>query len=1405
MFNNTGCISDGQADSKSVKSGLFVGVQFCLCEDVDNIEEVKKILVEGGGKHVNYLSDIVTHLIADNAEHQDVSEAVEIFEKTVVSSRWVWSCANANALLPTNAFSPLKTQLFSNIVVCVSNVSPQDADSLWAMITYNGGTFQLHLDVKCTHLIATKPEGSKYDKALATCDRIKIVTPDWVIDSVKSKTRCDEELYHPRLLILPNSRSEILTGNDCGSSKTTINEANDNALVAIPTAQVTLRTVSLPPSTIITTLPITHTSVPQVTGPRRQIRVFLPPQRLPMMQIQQNRAQLQQVRTQLCSNTVTAAETQQLMQSNSEEQEKFLKQMQHLPNTNISQSVAVTTQQPRHVYLALQQQPHIRQQQLSFIHIRQQQLLSLQQTQQNQNSEFQSHDNQQAANELSQEVQIPMKPPNVILQQRIQPPVQLQQIGQSQPQQQIQQGQVIVPINQHQQTPQTISSTQQPIRMLQGQPFIQLQRPLQQTHLQQQCQTSIRTPQQIVFHQNQIMQQSLQRPQIQTLQQIYSQHQQQTNPLSHPQVPRVPQLRVQPSYQIQRTQQRSQIPTSLSGQRVFMKPPPQYPFQQISDGISQPNRQQSPQQRLTWSPQETQAITNQTQLVRPPQMVASPSVSSGTQVLQWQQQELAKKHLTNQQPTVRLLQSTQRLQFPLGSSDQVRQPSSTPSTTRTLQSAATVTNVLSTMPSQVTAVGTSTCCVTSTTCAIVTPKTKTALANLLNTRLQNNAFGGGVHKISNDVNTTGATINGSQVSSHSGDGSSAPVTAVASDAPFSLVNKLSSVGSQAVSVSNVDHSKAHLEPQEKFFGYEPKVTLPAELCLVGCTFCIVEYESCSFKMDSSMRKMCKKVIAEHGGEFEETYTSKCTHVICETQQNSVVQQTSVTHCTRSACPIRICETMKALKDGKRVITIFWLEDVLELKKLKPPWKGWHLPKSFSSDKAPCESHIITTTNFTEDERSQIKLICKLVGAKYTSYMCNKNTILICKSMIMTLDLHTVTYIILEGKKFRKAVEWGLIIVNLQWLHDILLTSNPNEILSAVDVHKYKKFDLKDHFEFNISIVRHLMTAWKSPISLPNDLPSRIANLKVIVKPSTANPTVEDQSCIVKPSELQAKEIDVNVDVEKSLTKEPIGQPPLKKLKVASSDEELLSTVTMNRLPPPPPLMPAPYLSSSNPENCRIKVMFTGLGQQQVEIFKQIVIKLGARVTSNYLECTHLVVSGVKRTVKFLCSFNYADYILTQKWIEDSEKQNQLLNENGYWIDDANGEEHFKFSVRDSLERRKERACLLFKDHVFYITKSCIPSPKLLTQIVSSAGGLTTEKPPNSGQLNSMKKRDQNFVVITCPDDIHLCDRFFFNKILVNISCTMFIVTAVVNTEFIMSNVLKQELDYSSYEFEKKIS
>lgn len=51
--------------------------------------QIKQVLVTHGAKFLNYLTDSATHLIADNPEHANVSEAVDIYEKPVVTVSWI--------------------------------------------------------------------------------------------------------------------------------------------------------------------------------------------------------------------------------------------------------------------------------------------------------------------------------------------------------------------------------------------------------------------------------------------------------------------------------------------------------------------------------------------------------------------------------------------------------------------------------------------------------------------------------------------------------------------------------------------------------------------------------------------------------------------------------------------------------------------------------------------------------------------------------------------------------------------------------------------------------------------------------------------------------------------------------------------------------------------------------------------------------------------------------------------------------------------------------------------------------------------------------------------------------------------------------------------------------------------
>lgn len=221
----------------------------------------------------------------------------------------------------TAAFSPLKNRLMSGVVACPSNLQREDLDALWAMITYHGGHFQINLDKMCTHLISGKAEGVKYEKALTMSDKIKIVTPDWVIDSIKGKALCDEELYHPKLLILPGDKVEtknetsitpVSIHDTMNMITSTISEQQSNTVTSAPSTQVTLRTVSLPPPTMVASV-----NAPGLGQQARPLRVLVPSQ-----------------------------------------------------NQELNPVVPQQSGQPRQVYLALQQ-PQIRQQQVNLAQVRQ--------------------------------------------------------------------------------------------------------------------------------------------------------------------------------------------------------------------------------------------------------------------------------------------------------------------------------------------------------------------------------------------------------------------------------------------------------------------------------------------------------------------------------------------------------------------------------------------------------------------------------------------------------------------------------------------------------------------------------------------------------------------------------------------------------------------------------------------------------------------------------------------------------------------------------------------------------------------------------------------------------------------------------------------------------------------------
>eukprot|EP00094_Tigriopus_californicus_P005485 TCALIF_05287-PA protein Name:"Similar to PAXIP1 PAX-interacting protein 1 (Homo sapiens)" AED:0.10 eAED:0.10 QI:0/0.6/0.5/1/1/1/6/134/1359 len=231
-------------------------------------------------------------------------------------------------------------------------------------------------------------------------------------------------------------------------------------------------------------------------------------------------------------------------------------------------------------------------------------------------------------------------------------------------------------------------------------------------------------------------------------------------------------------------------------------------------------------------------------------------------------------------------------------------------------------------------------------------------------------------------------------------------------------------------------------PRIQFHGHDPNTRLPPDLCLLGCIFYIIDYTE-----DPDKAKYVpdwKKVIKQFGGEVEEEYHPRLTHILCMTQDNPIVQQ--------------------AVREGKRLVTTYWLNDTVVRKKVGPPWKAIHfpLPPNFTP---PCENMILTLTGFVDRNRDWVKDMIAMTGAKYTSYFSRHNHVIVCQSA--------------TGEKYNKSKEWNVPAVSVQWLNDVLFGNGNAE--QCMQNPKYHNFKMEDPFRMDYTLVPHLIAAWKNPI------------------------------------------------------------------------------------------------------------------------------------------------------------------------------------------------------------------------------------------------------------------------------------------------------------------------------------
>ncbi|KAL3271355.1 hypothetical protein HHI36_021839 [Cryptolaemus montrouzieri] len=191
-----------------VSSELFKNVKFFVSGEVQ--EEIIELLTKGGADQSKYFSDFVTHLICgDNPEETDIIDATDVYEVPAVTPKWILISTKLNRLVNTKPYLFNRPYIFASKTFCLSKVK-EDLETLWALITYNGGKVQLNFDQKCRFLVTVDTNTPKYEKALSLGpEKITIVTPDWIIECIRKMDIVQPDLFHPRLIDWPKPPQPI--------------------------------------------------------------------------------------------------------------------------------------------------------------------------------------------------------------------------------------------------------------------------------------------------------------------------------------------------------------------------------------------------------------------------------------------------------------------------------------------------------------------------------------------------------------------------------------------------------------------------------------------------------------------------------------------------------------------------------------------------------------------------------------------------------------------------------------------------------------------------------------------------------------------------------------------------------------------------------------------------------------------------------------------------------------------------------------------------------------------------------------------------------------------------------------------------------------------------------------------
>ncbi|KAL7065452.1 hypothetical protein AAHC03_04806 [Spirometra sp. Aus1] len=248
-------------------------------------------------------------------------------------------------------------------------------------------------------------------------------------------------------------------------------------------------------------------------------------------------------------------------------------------------------------------------------------------------------------------------------------------------------------------------------------------------------------------------------------------------------------------------------------------------------------------------------------------------------------------------------------------------------------------------------------------------------------------------------------------------------------------------------------------------------------------------------------------------------------------------------------------------------------------------------------------------------------------------------------------------------------------------------------------------------------------------------------------------------------------------------------------------------------PPPPPVCASPATTVSNAYpisvsepskpalSLEVRITFTALNWESRLAVTELLRKMAASADPNVApytivntvaEATHLIADRLVRTPKIYQAVAYGRPIVTPKWVQACLHRGDWVDEWQWLLLDPEAEENLGINLADSLRRSHERAIFnepgLFEDMEIWFSPQA-RHRQVCEELVRICGGRDRDRRPTQKMALLPMPRQ---LIVCNEDEAHVATYLMRTKTGNR---------AVQHEEFVLSGVLRQELDFESYQIQ----